>query len=364
MLFKTLYNKYPYFFNLLVVLVLSIIIRMLDWLAWTPSAPNTTNFIIISHLFELLAFLPMVCLIIYGYQWALKRKQVLLHIILIFVFSFVGPTLIKLLATWLKISFWNKNVAHVTFDILEKYTPGCMVVILFLSATFYLTHLWLQYNRQREAVHNAENLTREVRLKMLHYQINPHFLFNVLNSIYALIDENPEKAKKLVVEMSDYYRYTLNKPDQTISIEKEIQSVEKYLEIQRTRFEEEFEFEISVDEAARTILIPSFVIHLLIENAVKFGKQSNEQKLIIRISVKLFNNLLTIRVANRGQLTDVTGFHQKNSDDTSHSIETIKTWLALLYKDYSSFLLSEENGWILATIELTIPTEMLKGKRL
>jgi LytS/YehU family sensor histidine kinase len=277
------------------------------------------------------------------------------------VFALVGPTLIMLLATWLKISFWDKTIAHVTFDILEKYTPGCMLVILLLSATFYLTHLWLQFLRQKEAAYNAENLTREVRLKMLNYQINPHFLFNVLNSIHALIDEDKDKAKKLVIEMSDYYRSTLNKLDQTSSIENEILSVTKYMDIQKTRFEDGFEFEISVDDAARTLLIPSFVIHLLIENAVKYGTVQNRDKLIIRLSVTLLDMVLRIRVSNTGKLLAGKVLSQNSSDETSNSIEIIKSRLAMLYEEHSSFRLTEENGWAHATIELTLPGEMKTG---
>jgi len=302
-----------------------------------------------------LLFLPMIFLLVYGNRWAMKRKQVLMNIVLMLVLTIFGPTLIKLLSTWLEISLWTNKITPVTLDILKKYTPGCMAVILFLSATFYLTHFWLQLTRQREEVNKAENLIREVRLKMLHYQINPHFLFNVLNSIHALIDENTVKAKKLVVDMSDYYRYTLNKQEQTISIDKEIQSVAKYLEIQKTRFEEEFEFEISVDEAARTVLIPSFVVHLLVENAIKYGIGQNKQPLIIRLSVSISDKALRIRVSNTGKLLLVRVLTPTSTDEPGNSIEMIKSRLALFYEEHSSFRLIEENGWVHATIELTLP---------
>ena len=364
MLFKTLYNKYPYFFNLLIFLVLLEIIRTLDWMAWIPPSPNKTKVLLLEQLFEFVSLLSILPLLIVSYKWAIKRKQMFLLAVLVLVFAIFGPTVLIYLSSGLETVFWHRaNRPPVTLDVLKKYSPGCMAVILFLSTAFYLTYLRLQFAHQKDAMHKAETLAREVQLKMLHFQINPHFLFNVLNSIHALIDENTKKAKKLVVDMSDYYRYTLNKQEQTISIEKEIQSVVKYLEIQKTRFEEDFEFEISVDEAALTILIPSFIIHLLIENAVKFGKKPNEQKLVVRLSVKLLNNLLTIRVANTGKLADATGFHQKNPDETGHSIENIKSRLALLYEDNSSFSLSEENGWVLATIELTLPSEIKAGNR-
>jgi len=199
-------------------------------------------------------------------------------------------------------------------------------------------------------MHKAETLAKEVQLKMLHYQINPHFLFNVLNSIYALIDENTEKAKKLVVDMSDYYRYTLNKQEQAIPVGKEVEAVIKYLEIQKTRFEENFEYETSVGEATGEILIPSFVIHLLVENAVKYGIKSNEQKLVIRLTTELKNKLLLIKVLNTGKLnTDKSG-----TDGTGSGIENIKNRLALFYNDKYSFSLTADDGWVTAAIEIEL----------
>jgi hypothetical protein len=364
MLFKTLYNKYPYFFNLLIFLVLLEITRTLDWMAWIPPSPNKTKVLLLEQLFEFVSFVTIVPLLIVSYQWAIKRKQMFLLAILVLLFTIFGPTLLLYLSSGFETVFWHRaNRPPVTLDTLKKYSPGCMAVILFLSSAFYLTYLRLQFASQKDAMHKAETLAREVQLKMLHYQINPHFLFNVLNSIYALIDENTDKAKKLVVDMSDYYRYTLNKQDQTISLEKEIQSVVKYLEIQKTRFEEDFEFEISVDEAARAVLIPSFVIHLLIENAVKYGTGQNKQQLIIRLSVSLFEKILRIRVSNTGKLVVAKVFSQNNNDETSHSIEIIKSRLALLYEEHSSFRLIEENGWVHATIELTLPNEIKAGTR-
>jgi LytS/YehU family sensor histidine kinase len=196
-------------------------------------------------------------------------------------------------------------------------------------------------------------LAKDVQLKMLRYQINPHFLFNVLNSIHALIDENKEKAKKLIVEMSEYYRYTLNKQEQTTSIEKEVEAIRKYLEILKIRFEEKFEYDISVDKAINSVLIPSFVIHLLIENAVKYGLQTNEQKLvIIGLKAKKSNNTLSINVSNSGKLLTSDNHTDNNINGTGNGIENIKNRLALFYKENYSFSLTEENGWVIATIEI------------
>jgi LytS/YehU family sensor histidine kinase len=174
----------------------------------------------------------------------------------------------------------------------------------------------------------------------------------VLNSIYTLIDENTEKAKKLVIDMSEYYRYTLNKQQHTISIEKEVESIEKYLEIQKTRFEEDFHYEISVDEAVRSVLIPSFLIHLLIENAVKYGTKTVKEKLIIRLSVTLVNKVLLICVSNTGKLLISGNDGEKNTNGTGNGIENLKNRLSLYYDESYSFSLKEENGFVVATIEI------------
>jgi|WetSurMetagenome_2_1015567.scaffolds.fasta_scaffold20880_6 hypothetical protein len=349
---KVLYNKYKYFFNMLAVLVLLVTIRALDWFAWTPSYPDKIKDVLLDRLFEFLSFLPFVFLFIYSYSWAIKRKHSVLLYSFIIVFTVLGPGLFLFLSTFLEATFWRKDVLPFSIDMIKKYSPGVSLVLLFLSAAFYLTHLILQSGQQRETAHKAETLAKDVQLKMLRYQINPHFLFNVLNSIYTLIDENTDKAKKLVIDMSEYYRYTLNKQQQTISIEKEVESIMKYFEIQKTRFEEEFEYEISVEETVKSILIPSFLIHLLVENAIKYGTKSVKQKLIVRLSVILINKMLLIRVSNTGKLLSSTPPGEKNIDGTGNGIENLKNRLALYYNDNYSFSLKEEEGWVVASIEI------------
>jgi sensor histidine kinase YesM len=337
---------------MLFVLFLVQIIRIWDWLAWAPLSADRTKNILIEHLFEFISFLPIIVLLIYSYQWAVKRNRMLLLYAFTIIFTLFCPSIYLLLSTWLEIIFWRKDVLPVTFNLIIKYSPGGSLIILLLSAVFYLTYLILQSARQRETAHKAESLAKDVQLKMLRYQINPHFLFNVLNSVYTLIDENTEKAKKLVLDMSEYYRYTLNKQQLTIPIEKEVESVIKYLEIQKTRFEDEFQFEISVAEEVRSILIPSFLIHLLIENAVKYGTKTSKQKLILHLSAELVNGMLSIRVSNTGKLLSSNTNGDKNIDGTGNGIENLNHRLGLYYNDNYSFSLKEENGWVVAAVEI------------
>jgi sensor histidine kinase YesM len=349
---NSLYNKYKFFFNMLAVLILVLILRIFDWMAWNPSYPGKTRMILLEHLFQFISYLLIIIMLIYSYRWAMKSKKKYLLYFIIVIYALFGPILFLCLSTWLELLFRLKGVLPISFSLLTKYSPGSSMVILFLSSAYYLTHLIQQSGKQRETAHRAETLAKDVQLKMLRYQINPHFLFNVLNSIYTLIDENTEKAKKLVLDMSEYYRYTLSKQQQIVSIEREIESILKYLEIQKTRFEEDFQYKISVDEAAKQIQIPTFLIHLLVENSVKYGTKTEKHKLIINLSVSLSANTLVIKVSNTGKLLNATPNGEKKIDGTGNGIENLKYRLSLYYNDNYSFSLKEEDGFVIAAIEI------------
>ncbi|MBK7133616.1 MAG: histidine kinase [Bacteroidales bacterium] len=355
---KTLHKKHQYFFHLLVVLLFLTAVRMVDSFVWAPPEMNYTRKILLNFLFEFISLLPFIFIIMLGYRWAIVRKQKFLLWFMIFVFTVSIPTLVLYLAKWMAVKCGLPVQNPVTLEIIGKYTPGMSLVVLFLTATYFLTHLVVQAGKQRETAHKAETLAKDVQLKMLRYQINPHFLFNVLNSIYTLIDDNTEKAKKLVIDMSEYYRYTLNKQQMTVTVEKEVESVLKYLEIQKTRFEEEFEYEISVEETSKSVSIPSFIIHLLIENAVKYGTKTMKQKLIIRLSVVLANNKLVISVSNTGKLLNPAPSSDKNNNGTSNGIDNLKNRLGLYYDENYSFSLIEDEGWVCATIEIENPNKI------
>jgi sensor histidine kinase YesM len=337
---------------MMAVLVFLIITRILDSLLWLPPSPQKTKLVLLNYMFEFVTFIPFIFILIFSFRWTVIRKQTFLLWLFIVAFAVSIPALVLLLSSWLAVLLGFKIQNPFSFNLIEKYTPGVSLVVFFLIATYFLTHLVLQAGNQKRTAHKAETLAKDVQLKMLRYQINPHFLFNVLNSIYTLIDENTEKAKKLVIDMSEYYRYTLNKQQHTVSIEKEVEAIMKYLEIQKTRFEEDFQYEISVDEAIKSLLIPSFLIHLLIENAIKYGTKTEKKTLIVRLSVMLVNKMLLIKVSNTGKLLSATTRGEKNIDGTGNGIENLKNRLGLYYNDNYTFSLKEEDGWVVAAIEI------------
>ncbi|MHC1779838.1 MAG: sensor histidine kinase [Bacteroidales bacterium] len=350
---KALYRKYQYFLNIFAVLMLLVITRLVDGLAWYPPSPDKVKNLLLDHFLQFISFLPFIFLLVYTYDWAMKKSSKALIYSFITLYSVFAPLFVLLSTSWLEKTILKAHALPVTFKLILQYTPGATIVMLLLTATYFITYFKCQSEREREFAHKAETLVKDVQIKMFRYQINPHFLFNVLNSIYTLIDENTGKAKKLVLDMSDYYRYTLTKQNECVTIEREIESIVKYLEIQKTRFEDNFKYEILADESVKAVLIPSFLIHLLIENAIKYGKITSKQKLLVNLTVKQIKNSLVIRVSNTGKLLELCANNEKAPDGTSNGIDNLKGRLALYFGDNYSFSLEEKDEWVNATIEIS-----------
>lgn len=337
---------------MIAILALVVLNRFLDRLAWIPHYDNKLRDAVIEFSIEFILLLFVVVLISHTYKFIVNKKIFFLIVPVTFIYSLIIPASVLFLSSLIESDLLKMKIIPFSFNLVKQYTPGGAVIIFFLALTYYLTYLKIKSGENIEKAHKAESLAKELQLKMLRYQINPHFLFNVLNSIHSLIDENSVKAKKLVVDMSEYYRYTLNKQVQTISVEKEIESVQKYLEIQKIRFEEDFMFEIFVDNSAREISIPSFIIHLLTENAVKYGSVWQNQILKIKIEVTFEKDVLTISVANTGHLVQNDGDTNLSNKGTGSGIENLKSRLSLYYENQCAFSLYEEDEWVIAKVQI------------
>ena len=139
-----------------------------------------------------------------------------------------------------------------------------------------LVHLGFQYNtalrEQREEALRAVAAARDAQLRMLAYQLNPHFLFNTLNSIRALINEDRQRAREMVTALSGYLRYALvERPLHAALLEEEVESVRGYLAIEKVRFEERLDVRVDIEPAALRCEVPAFLLNPLVENALKHG---------------------------------------------------------------------------------------------
>ena len=146
-----------------------------------------------------------------------------------------------------------------------------------------------------------QNLVSQAELKALQAQINPHFLFNALNTLYGTIDRSNVRARRLVLDLSDVFRHLLRAERTFIDVEEEVRIVRAYLEIEELRLGPKLRTEVDIDPAALHVLIPLLSIQPLVENAVKHGVASRLGTGFVRLRVKAGLETLAVEVTNSGE---------------------------------------------------------------
>lgn len=144
-------------------------------------------------------------------------------------------------------------------------------------------------------------LAAKAELKALRAQINPHFLFNALNTIVALCRTSPEEARRLILELSDFFRRSLKTPRDFVTLREELEHVDSYLTLEKARFGDRLTIEKDIDQDVLNISLPTFTLQPLVENAVKHGLLAQEQGGTVRICARRAENGVSIAVADDGQ---------------------------------------------------------------
>lgn len=164
-------------------------------------------------------------------------------------------------------------------------------------------------------------------LELLRAKINPHFLYNVHNSIAGLISKDPQKAEKMVLLLSKFFRFTLNKPSATYhTIADEIDIIKTYLELQSIRYEERLNYNIIADDNILNLQMPSFILQPLVENSIKHGIEKRSGKGSLVVTIGVFSEIINIKVADTG-----ADFPQLPGVGTG--LQSINNKLRILYKE-------------------------------
>ncbi len=195
-----------------------------------------------------------------------------------------------------------KDDAH--FMQSQSQSTGIQFGILFLliGCMSLMSLLWFTQEEQQtmsERKADSERLAREAELFKLRQQLQPHFLFNSLNSISALTGTQPEKARHMIQQLSDFLRGTLRKDDQQWStLEEEIEYLRLYLDIEKVRFGYRLQTEITYTEEALLLKLPALLLQPVVENAIKFGLYDTYGEVLIKLDALKENNYLKIIVQN------------------------------------------------------------------
>ena len=179
------------------------------------------------------------------------------------------------------------------FDTAEKITDKNRYLMIGLS------HL-ISTQMEISKVENLISLLKYSELKALQSQINPHFLFNVLNTMTSLIRTNPEKAREVTIDLSNYLRYNLDNNVKSVELIKELNQVDTYIKIEKVRFGDKLNILYDVDESLYNFQIPSLIIQPLVENSIKHGILKKRDNGCVKIIIKKIDKDIEITIEDDG----------------------------------------------------------------
>jgi len=181
--------------------------------------------------------------------------------------------------------------------VIRFFTNFLAVGWMAMISMIWYSQLDQKENETRKT--EAEKLARDAELYNLRQQLQPHFLFNSLNSINALIGFKPEEARKMIHQLSDFLRGTLKKDDQQqITLNEELEHLNLYLEIEKVRFGHRLNTEISCDSDCGAAILPALLLQPIVENAIKFGLYDTTDAVTVSIGAQMDGNYLEIIIQN------------------------------------------------------------------
>ncbi|BDX08501.1 sensor histidine kinase [Planctobacterium marinum] len=200
----------------------------------------------------------------------------------------------------------------------------CM--ILAWSCLYFSINYHFRLRQKQEALMVVSRLSHVAQIKMLRYQINPHFLFNTLNAISTLVLlGKKECANRMLTKLASFLRFSLdNDPERLIFLQEEIEALQLYLDIEKVRFQERLQIDINIEPSTASALVSGLLLQPLVENAIKYGIGNMRQGGRIAISSQQLSNRLYLTVFNNGPVTefDIVRIRQSLSSTSSDEVST------------------------------------------
>lgn len=315
-----------------------------DWLS-IIFGPILCSFIIIPPIILLILFFTKK-MIELNLNWA---SSLGMH----FIFSIVYAFLVIYLNT-----IYNYFVYG---DPLELFSKVAIVNILYGSTLNFLAYggfvsiIYSYYYFQRTAAHETQKVLlakqlQTMKMEVLKSQLNPHFLFNTLNTISSLIKEDAHKAQHLIGNLGDLLREVLLvKEENMIPVSKEMIILKKYIEIMQIRFSDHLFVECVITTKAKDVLIPSMLLQPLVENSFEHGFSYDHTNLRVKISISTTEKWLIVQIQNNGASISLNG------NDLGLGIRNVQERLETLYGDNFEFSLSNLNDQDGVISEIKIP---------
>ena len=292
-------------------------------------------------------------MVIKGYRFLEKpiNKQVIYFILVTIAFAVIYACA----GTGLEKIFNLREHTEPKISLLNEITRNALnnfFVLFIWNLLYYIFHYVERTRKQEFDTLKLQSLVKELELKTIKSHINPHFIFNALNSIRALVDENPSRARTAITELSNILRSSMQTEKlETVPLERELNIVRDYLALEKMRFEERLSIELGINEDTLQQPIPPMMLQTLVENAIKHGISKKVNGGTIRVISNFVNNQHELVVQNSGQLGDFSkenGFGLRSTEDR----------LNLLYQGKASFAIKNMDNEMVES-KITMPVAVL-----
>ncbi len=225
---------------------------------------------------------------------------------------------------------------------------------LFLYFLWSLVYFVYHYFESYRTTLKYQASINEIQLNKLKSQLNPHFIFNGLNSIRALIDEDPQKAKVSVTQLSNILRNSLGMNEKkVVNFDEELRTVKDYLALENVRYEERLQTVIDIDPESHKFSVPPLMVQTLVENGIKHGISTLVEGGLLQVKTHVHRDKLKIEIKNSGQFTTRT-----NGKPTGYGIANTRQRLKLLYGDDAKFNIFNLDDHFVVT-EVVIPQQVI-----
>jgi signal transduction histidine kinase len=291
---------------------------------------------------------------VYRRIWELKPLQTLIWVGLSSYLVSLMWAVIRNLNNW---EIYRHGFRPDEWLMYFRGTLDSFVMIVCWSGLYFGVRYSSVLQKEKQNALRATTMAHQAHLKMLRYQLNPHFLFNTLNAISTLILMKDNKtADAMVSRLSDFLRYSLdNDPIKKVALRQEIQAIDLYLQIEKVRFDERLTVDWDVNEEVQNALVPSLILQPLIENSIKYAISKLEQGGHIIISAKHFGRDLLLEVTDNGPGAEVK--HGQLKRQNGVGLPNIQERLNALYHNDYSFVVANNQPTGLK-VSIRIPFEV------
>jgi len=283
-----------------------------------------------------------------------QRRSILSFVIIVLLGSLVASNIWLLIDIIFSLPLQGvqRLKEWTTFSYYIRSIYSHLWVLMLWSTLYFIIKLWKAWALQKERTEKANALAQAAQLQMLRYQLNPHFLFNALNSVRALIDEDTKNAKKVITELSEFLRYSLvSKNYSDVPLSNELDAIRHYFAIEKIRYEDKLDVAFDIDPLAEDYPVLSFLIHPLIENAIKYGMQTSPMPLKIQIKAVVDNGNLKVEVCNSGKWIEPSEDNSSKSG-TGTGLENVRRRLENAFPDRHRFEIFEADQGVHVRLEI------------